>query len=280
LNQEKNSSMSEANWRLLITGVSGGAMAMAIDHAIMEAVAEERVPPTLRFYAWEPACLSLGYTQPATDVDRERLAARGWEVVRRMTGGRAILHTDELTYSVAVPAGHAIVAGDVVESYRRLSQALLAGLRRLGAAPQADRRAQAAASTKGPVCFEVPSHYEITVDGKKLIGSAQVRKWGIVLQHGSFPLCGDISRICDALVFESEEQREIARARVQARATTLESALGKVISWQEAVEATVEGFQETFNLIFDTTTLTPAEQARAEALRVEQYTSDAWNDRF
>lgn len=263
-----------------MTGVSGGAMAMAIDHAIMEAVAEERVPPTLRFYAWEPACLSLGYTQPASDVDRERLAARGWDVVRRMTGGRAILHTDELTYSVTVPAGQAIVAGDVVESYRRLSQALLAGLRRLGAAPQADRRAQELASTKGPVCFEVPSHYEITVDGKKLIGSAQVRKWGVVLQHGSFPLHGDISRICDALVFESEEKREIARARVLARAATLESALGKIITWEEAVEAVVEGFRETFHLTFDATTLTPEEQARANVLCGEQYTSGTWNNRF
>lgn len=273
--------MSEANWRLLITGVSGGALAMAVDHAIMEAIAAERVPPTLRFYAWEPACLSLGYTQPAADVDRDRLAAHGWGLVRRMTGGRAILHTDELTYSVAIPAGHAIAAGDVVESYRRLSQALLVGLRSLGAAPQADRRAHESTTTKGPVCFEVPSHYEITVNGKKLIGSAQVRKWGVVLQHGSFPLHGDITRICDALVFESEEKREIARERVQARATTLESALGKVITWQEAVDAMIEGFRETFNLTFDTAyTLTPEEQARAETLCAEQYMSDAWNNRF
>ena len=92
-------------WRWLVMDVPlDGPANMAVDQAIMEAVAEERVPPTLRFYAWEPACLSLGYMQPVADVGRHHLAARGWDLVRRMTGGRAILHADELTYSVALPA--------------------------------------------------------------------------------------------------------------------------------------------------------------------------------
>jgi lipoate-protein ligase A len=125
--------MSQINWRLLITKIADGPTNMAIDHAIMEAVAGGRVPPTLRFYAWEPPCLSLGYTQPASDVDQDRLNARGWGLVRRMTGGRAILHTDELTYSVAVRANDPVVAGDIVESYRRLSRAILHCLHMLGA---------------------------------------------------------------------------------------------------------------------------------------------------
>ncbi len=273
--------MPAITWRLLVTGTHDGPTNMAIDQAIMEAVAEGRVPPTLRFYAWEPACLSLGYTQPAADVDQVRLATQGWDVVRRMTGGRAILHTDELTYSIALTADDPLVSGGIVESYRRLSMGLTAGLTMLGAVPRADKRADPHGQSAGPVCFEVPSHYEITIEGKKLIGSAQVRKSGAVLQHGSLPLTGDIARICDALVFESEEQREQARERVRRRATTLSQALGAVISWKVAVEAMTASFSDIFGLVLvPAEELTPGEKARAEMLHTEQYTRPSWNNRF
>jgi lipoate-protein ligase A len=272
---------SQATWRLLVTEPTDGPRNMAIDQAIMEAVAEGRVPPTLRFFAWQPPCLSLGYTQPVADIDRERLAARGWDLVRRMTGGRAILHTDELTYSVTVKAGDPIVAGDIVESYRRLSQALVGGLHRLGAFPQADRREDGHQATKGPVCFEVPSHYEITVDGKKLVGSAQVRKFGAVLQHGSLPLYGDIARICDVLVFEDQSRRDAGRRRVVQRAATLQSVLGRTVSWDQAAEAMQASFESTFDLAFSADrSLTHQELARAEELRAQQYATDGWNARF
>jgi len=273
--------ISDLTWRLLITGTNDGPMNMAIDQAIMEAVAEERVRPTLRFYAWQPPCLSLGYMQHIADVDHVQMAARGWSLVRRMTGGRAILHTDELTYSVAVKAGNPIVTGDIIQSYRNLSRALLSGLNRLGAAPQADKRADGRHGARNPVCFEVPSHYEITISDKKLIGSAQVRKFGAVLQHGSLPLGGDITRICDALAFDTDEQREIIRKRVQRRATTLETALKHPVTWEAAVEAMIEGFQDIFALTFEhSDALTPEEQARATELCAEQYATDAWNARF
>lgn len=274
--------MNDRTWRLVISGITDGAMNMAVDQAIMEAVAVERVPPTLRFYAWEPPCLSLGYTQPVGDVDRARLVAQGWDLVRRMTGGRAILHTDELTYSVAVRAGDSMVSGDIVESYRRISQALLGGLRLLGAVPQADRKTgDPHPQANGAVCFEVPSHYEITVSGKKLIGSAQVRKFGAVLQHGSLPLTGDISRICLALVFDDEAQRETIRARVRQRAATLEDVLGHPVPWDDAVTAMIGSFEQTFSLTLDQApSLTPEEQARAAELRGTQYSAEGWNARF
>jgi len=273
--------MSAQTWRLLVTGSATGAMNMAIDQAIMEAVADGRVPPTLRFYAWDPPCLSLGYTQPIADIDLERLRACGWHLVRRMTGGRAILHTDELTYSVAVRADEPIVAGDIVSSYRRLSSPFVEGLRRLGAEPEADKRADGAGGVKGPVCFEVPSHYEITLDGKKLIGSAQVRKFGAVLQHGTLPLTGDLARICDALVFADDTQRAEARARVYQRATTLEAALGRTVTWDEAAAVISAAFADTFGLRLEpAATLTPDEAARADVLCAEQYATEDWNGRF
>ncbi|MBN1202630.1 MAG: lipoate--protein ligase family protein [Anaerolineae bacterium] len=272
--------MSKTTWRLLITDTDTGAQNMAVDQAIMEAVAQGHVPPTLRLYAWVPPCLSLGYMQPMSDVDHERLAARGWELVRRMTGGRAILHTDELTYSVAVQADTPIVAGDIVASYRRLSQALLTALLRLGANVDADKRTQSQRSTKGPVCFEVPSHYEITASGKKLVGSAQVRKFGAVLQHGSLPLTGDITRIVDALVFPDEDKREAVRERVRRRAATLEGVTGQAVAWDEAAAALADSFKDTFDLTFTNGDLTPDEQTRAEDLRASVYTTDDWNARF
>src|SRR5512142_460873 len=105
---------------------------MAIDEAIGRAVAERVTAPTLRFYAWAPPCVSLGRNQPLEAVDAARCAARGYAIVRRPTGGRAILHTDELTYSIAAPDDHPLMAGMVLDAYLRISHGLVAGLRRLG----------------------------------------------------------------------------------------------------------------------------------------------------
>lgn len=272
--------MTQVVWRLVLTPPLDGPMNMAIDQAIMEAVATGRALPTLRFFAWEPPCLSLGYMQSINDVDRIRLALAGWDIVRRMTGGRAILHTDELTYSVTLAASDPLVTGGVVDSYRRLSTALVEGLRILGTVPEADKRADGHNSANGPVCFEVPSHYEITVGGRKLIGSAQVRKFEAVLQHGTLPLSGDISRICDALVFPSDEDRQRARQRVLERATTLEQALGWIVTWEKAAIAMADGFRRVFGLQLRKDDLTREEYERAVELRATQYATEAWNARL
>jgi lipoate-protein ligase A len=177
-------------WRLILHPPRDGARNMAIDEALLEETAAGRSLPTLRLYAWEPPTLSLGFAQPAADVDRDALRRLGWGLVRRPTGGRAILHTDELTYSITAPETDPLMQGGVLESYRRLSLGLLAGLRLLGVEVQADEGARGRA-VRNPVCFEIPSQYEISAGGKKLIGSAQARRLGGVLQHGAFPLGGD-----------------------------------------------------------------------------------------
>src|SRR5512144_218397 len=220
-------------WRLILTPPARGAWNMAVDEAILEQIGRGDSLPTLRLYAWDPACLSLGHAQPFADVDIARLQARGWEVVRRLTGGRAILHTDELTYSVIGSAVEPVLAGSVLESYNRLAQALLFAVKTLELPVEIKEAAQNNISRNNPVCFEVPSSYEITVAGKKLIGSAQARKKEGVLQHGSLPLTGDLTRICQALVFENESAREEASKRLLERATTVESALGVGVSWEK-----------------------------------------------
>jgi lipoyl(octanoyl) transferase len=250
---------------------------MAVDEAILEAVAQRQSPPTLRFYSWEPPCLSLGYAQPAVDVDTSRLERLGWQLVRRPTGGRAILHTDELTYSVIGPLSEPRLEGEIVASYRRLSQGLLRGLAVLGLDARADQQNPNGGPQKGPVCFETPSNYEITLGGRKLIGSAQMRRRGMVLQHGALPLTGDLGRICDALQFASQEERQSARNRVHTRALTLTEASGRESSWQSAADAMALGFAEALNLTFSEGNLTPAEQALAEQIEKSKYKADSWN---
>ncbi len=268
-----------ADWRLLVHPPMNGPLNMAIDETIGEHVGAGLVPPTLRFYGWDPACLSLGYTQPAADVNFEQLGAHGWDIVRRLTGGRAILHIDELTYSIVVPKGDPRVTDDVVESYRRLSQGLVAGLLILDAPVRADAADQAAHRFKGPVCFEVPSDYEITVAGRKLLGSAQTRRRGIVLQHGALPLYGNLTRICDVLAFESEAERNAARKRLAARAVTLEEALGRRIDESVVIRALAQGFAEVLNLRLEEGQLGASEMERAEELFNTRYATAEWTCR-
>jgi len=266
-------------WRLLITPPARGAWNMAADEAILEHIGRGESIPTLRLYAWEPACLSLGKAQPFSDVDVARLEERGWEVVRRLTGGRAILHTDELTYSVISPGEEPAVEGSVLESYNRLAQALLYAVQSLDVPVEMKKGKADNNKTQNPVCFEVPSTYEITVDGRKLIGSAQARKKEGVLQHGSLPLMGDLARICEALTFKDEAARAEAVDRLLARAATIGSALGREVSWDMAAQAFVRGFEAKLGLSFERGEMSTSESERTLQLVEEKYDHEAWMKR-
>jgi lipoate-protein ligase A len=266
-------------WRLLITLPSRGAWNMAADESILHHIGRGASPPTLRLYAWNPACLSLGYAQPFADVDTQRLKERGWEIVRRATGGRAILHTDELTYSVIAPNDEPRVAGTVLESYSRLAQALLLAVKNLDLPVEMKQVEQNGILLNNPICFEVPSAYEITVNGKKLIGSAQARKKEGVLQHGSLPLVGDLTRICQALTFDNEAAREDAAKRLLARATTVQAALGREVGWEEASRAFIRAFEAQLGLRFKYGNLSEKEISRTKELVREKYDHPAWTER-
>jgi lipoyl(octanoyl) transferase len=278
-NKEKN--MQNGLWRLVRTVPARGAWNMAVDEAILEAVVKGESLPTLRLYSWEPACLSLGLAQPVQDVDRSALAQHGWDLVRRPTGGRAILHTDELTYSVTARQDEPRVSGSVLESYSRLSLALLAALNRLSLPARADKEYALPEGSRpnAAVCFEVPSNYEITVNGKKLIGSAQARRKEGVLQHGSLPLCGDLTRITQALAYPDKIARAQAAARLLDHAATIEM-VGLQVTWEQAVDAFAAGFRDTLNLEFQESELSTAELRRAEELVTEKYGNSSWTERL
>jgi lipoyl(octanoyl) transferase len=257
-------------WRLIVdTDGRTGAENMALDEAIMEAVAAEDSPPTLRFYQWAPPCLSLGKRQPLDGVDLVACCAAGVDVVRRATGGWAILHTDELTYSVALRPDDPRVSGAILDTYRTLSQGLIAGLRVMGADAEMNPVIPGGAQNTSAACFEVPSAYEITLGGRKLIGSAQTRPAGKVLQHGSLPLYGDIARVARYLTFASEQERQSLATHLRERATTLSDALGRPMTFSEAAQAMARGFAEALNV--DLTPGEPSANEVAAARRIHSH---------
>jgi len=284
-------------WDFLNTGFRPGTFNMELDRSLADRLLRRDGNPMLRVYGWDPHAVSIGYNQSMDDFDARKLREAGIDIVRRPTGGRAILHTDELTYSVAGPQNEPRFAGSVLESYQALSQALLFALNTLGIPAQALEKpgqavspgvepaldgstsAQAEKAPQNPVCFEVPSNYEITVGGKKLIGSAQARRKAGVLQHGSLPLTGDLTRVVQALDFPDPAARERAAQRLLSRAATVEQVLGRPLSWEEAAQAFIAGFESALSLKLELAEPSAAEKARAAQLLRDKYTNPEWTDR-
>jgi lipoyl(octanoyl) transferase len=255
--------MAKAIWRLLLTPAAGGAQNMALDEALMSR-ARETGEFTLRVYSWAAPTLSLGRNQSARRVyDLERIRARGLRVVRRPTGGRAILHHREITYSVTAPAAD---AGDLHASYDRINKVLVAGLERLGVRPEIAAPAGRAVPPGPSPCFDMPSAGELVLGGRKLAGSAQWRSEGALLQHGSILVEDDQSTLAELTI---EPQRSIPAP------ATLAGALGHSPSPDSVAEALGEAVKELEDSSAATFSLEPEIRARAAAL-VVQYEDDAW----
>lgn len=270
-----------AIWRLIVDDQPrSGAANMAMDQALAESAATGDAPPTLRFYRWSPPAVSLGRHQAMTDLDVDVIHELGYEIVRRPTGGRAILHTDELTYAVTAAADEPRVSGSLMDAYLRLSNALLTGLQKVGLAADKAAGDVRAGPNVSAACFEVPSAYEITAHGRKLIGSAQSRRAGYVLQHGSLPLVGDIGRLVDVLALPDEDRVRL-RAELVSRACTLAEALGVPeddphLQFDAVAQAITQGFTDLLNMQFKRSQPTPAELRRTAELIREQFANSEW----
>jgi lipoate-protein ligase A len=273
--------MHEMIFRLILSPEKPGAWNMAIDEAIMDQVKAHNSPPTIRLYRWFPPCLSLGQSQPISDVNIEKLNQLEWDIVRRPTGGRAILHTDELTYAVIAPTSNPLVTGTLLESYQRISDALVFAMHIMGVPAHASQNNPPVQinDLSKPVCFEVPSSYEIICNNKKLIGSAQLRRDELVLQHGAIPLFGDITRIALVLSSTTPEKEITIRTRISNHATTLEEILSKRVSWDTCASAIQEGFS-MIGVRFELNELTKEEERLAASLVTEKYTNDKWTFRI
>ncbi len=221
---------------------------MRRDVAMAEACTRDGIP-RLRLYSWQPWTLSLGYNQEERGIDREAIRALGFDLVRRPTGGRAVFHAEELTYGVAMPSR----GSGVHATYAAITDALRRGLEGLGADGLEFSRSQPDfrrhyEDDDSASCFSASALNELTWRGRKLLGSAQRRYDGVLLQHGSL-LIGDAHlRIIDLLHPEAEvERRAVLRARLAERTATLGDLLGeKLPDFHGIADALLEGFSETF----------------------------------
>ncbi|WP_029099440.1 lipoate--protein ligase family protein [Brevibacillus thermoruber] len=272
-------------WRFIVTEAMPPAMNMAVDEAILQLHSEGKVPPTVRFYTWNPATLSIGYFQKAAkEINLEALRERGLGFVRRPTGGRAVLHDQELTYSVVVSESHPKMPSSVTEAYKVISMGLLHGFQRLGLRAEmvslaTEEEKEKYSSPGSSACFDSPSWYELVVEGKKVAGSAQTRQKGVILQHGSILLEMDVELLFSLLNFPSERVKQRMMESFRQKAVTINEVNPRPIGLQEAVEAFRNGFASGLEVELVPGELTPEETALAEELVRTRYAADEWNFR-
>lgn len=268
-------------WRFIDGGVRNGRWHMAVDQAVMEAVTEGRVPPTLRLYRWNPPCLTLGYFQKAErDVNFEACEAAGITVTRRLTGGRAVLHHKELCYSLVLPRHLPGLDESVTVSYRQLSRGLAEGFALLGLPVVMVKPVSHQGPHTGGACFDALSAYELAAEGKKIVGSAQARRGGALLQHGSILNDLDVDLLFSTMKDENPERLAKARASFLEKATSIRHLIGHPLPEEELWRAFKKGFElalgRDFGAQFEEEELTAEEQRRAEELEQAVYGSDDW----
>lgn len=274
-------------WRFIRSGSGSPAYNMAVDEAILTAVSEGKAAPTVRFYGWSPATLSIGYFQKAKqEIDFDALEREGIGFVRRATGGRAVLHDKELTYSIIVPESYPGIPRSVTEAYRVLSEGLLSGFRRLGLAAdmvklESEEDKTQYASMGSAACFDSPSWYELVVEGRKIAGSAQTRQKGVVLQHGSILLDLDADQLFRMLRFSSERVAERMKRQFEQKAVAINDLLRSVgkpeASLAEAEKAFEAGIAEGLGIKLGEAELSPYEEELAQQLVREKYGNEEWN---
>ncbi|MDG6224289.1 MAG: biotin/lipoate A/B protein ligase family protein [Candidatus Thermoplasmatota archaeon] len=250
---------------------------MARDEAVFRSVIAGE-DPCLRFYQWDPPGLSLGRFQRVEEVDMEACSRWGVEAVRRLTGGEAVLHDDELTYSIAIRLDHPAFDGiGVVDTYKTISRALVKGLGSIGvkASIAIDGAMRADPAGQG-ICFYTPTANEVVSGGRKIIGSAQTRERMVILQHGSIPLSLDVDRLLDVTGIASDK-REVMRAMVMCRATSVCEQLGTRVEARELVPHLMKGFEEVFGIASEISEYSMKEKKMSQLFVRDRYGNDAWN---
>jgi lipoate-protein ligase A len=269
----------QREWRFVDTGTSDGFLNMAVDEAILDAHLQGVCPPTLRVYRWSPPALSLGYFQDLeAEIEIKRCSELGMDIVRRLTGGRAVLHHDELTYSVVASEEYGLPKS-LAESYRFLNEGLRAAYGILGldiCCAESERRPSLSACFS-TACFSSAGLADLTYQGRKLCGSAQFRKGSALLQHGSLPISLDARSFFSVLKFASSAMRERALADFAEKAASLSDILGRRIGWQELKEALFRGFQTSLGIELHEEPLTPGELDLSQRLAREKYRGLDWN---
>lgn len=278
------------SWRIIYTGANDAFFNMALDEALLLSCQRGSSPPVLRLYLWSPPAVSFGYLQRADKtVDLKKCEDRGIQVVRRITGGRAVLHEDEITYSVcAATDDFPQLGNNTLQTYQKISTAFLESLRILGidgewVRPSSKRKPPSFDPGLSKPCFASSSRYEITVGGKKLIGSAQ-RRFSLqsgegrrysFIQHGSI-LTGK-GRHSLAELLPGDHAVEKMRRSLECRATGLEQVAKRRVAPEEMVSALKLGFEKVFTSRMEDSETSGEELETALNLKEKKYLRDEWN---
>ncbi|GEL78406.1 lipoate--protein ligase family protein [Tenuibacillus multivorans] len=270
--------MTKETWYFINTGSHDAAYNMAFDECLLHWHSKGQIPPVLRFYTWDPATMSVGYFQKVDGkIHIDNVEKHGFGFVRRLTGGRAVLHDHELTYSVVVSEDHPKMPKTVTEAYRVITKGLLEGYRNLNIDAEMAVPEGKLNNTGSAVCFDEPSWYELVIDGKKAAGSAQTRKQGVILQHGSVPISMDNDQLFDLFVYPSDNVRQRVKTKFADKATTMEAYLGRNLTLDEVEEAFYHGFEKGLDIQLKPYELTAEEEQEVISLAKEKYQSDDWN---
>ncbi len=240
--------MGASSWRLIPVRQDTGAFHMAADACL---AGSESSLPALRLYRWQPPALSLGYHQSEKRINFKRCAEAGIDVVRRPTGGRAVLHADELTYAVVLPVHSPLASGGVHSVHNRISQALAEGIRQLGVnielREQSDNlQEHYTSSSAGEICFSSSTKYELQINGKKSVGSAQRKFANTILQHGSI-LVGPAHQDIASLLKASTASQDQISVTLKSSTTYLQRHLAASPDLGELAACITRAFQHHFN---------------------------------
>ena len=258
-------------WRIVQTPHLPGSFNMAIDQTIANFVSEGRVRSTLRFFSWRPFCLSLGYHQSTEDVDFPACRKNGVDVVRRPTGGKAVFHAAEFTYSVIADASSCVFGDSIAATFHLLAGWLTAGLADLGVAAEVSPVQNVTVKQdifKNPSCFSSTSDYEISVQGKKLIGSAQRRRQNVMLQHGSL-LSGTLYLNVAGLLHQSAQKRRNMREYLAAHTICLKQLIAPVPDFETIAAALTYAWREKIKVAKVQADLSGEEWLQAKKLQPE-----------
>ncbi len=260
-------------YRFLDSGARSAALNMAIDEAILTFHLRGETPPTLRAFTWKRPAISLGRFQ---DVEREILveecAARGIDLVRRPTGGRAVLHVDEFTYSMTVSTAYDVPSG-VVAAYIWLAKGIMAALEEFGIHSEVSTNRVSKEQTAA--CFAFSTQADLTSNGRKLVGSAQVWKEDTVLQQGTIPLEERGPLLFSLLRYPTEAARQAALASYQ-EATASVHAFAPQATREAVRDAFARGFSAALGVPFEPMPLTEGERELAEELAATKYAMLDW----
>lgn len=265
-------------WFFLDSGHQDAAINMAIDESLLIWHSEGKIPPTLRFYGWSKPTLSIGqYQKVHNSINLESVKNYECQFVRRLTGGSAVLHYNELTYSIIVSENHPSIPTSVQEAYYVLSKGLYEGFKNLQITVDYATPTNKNGEDYAVVCFEKAAFYEMIVDGKKLSGNAQTRRKGVLLQHGSIPMSLNAEMLYDLFHFPSEKIKQRKLASFKNKAVTVDQLKNQAHTFDTMKNAFYHGFEKGLNIHLHPFELTDSMWEEVHHLAKTKYRLKEWN---